>query len=208
MRTFDAVAPFYDLLASLMFWGAIKRSQIHPLESDPPYGKVLIIGGGTGWILEYVLKSPSVTRVDYVECSQKMLDRARKRAFPEVQKVNFIRGDERSIPEGQYDAIVTNFFLDCFEEDRLQKVITVLDHCLKTGGHWYFSDFRIGKAWYAQWWQKPLTWAMIRFFRLTSGLESTRLIDFSVPFASIDLQALERSSYFGGFIESTIYIKQ
>jgi tRNA (cmo5U34)-methyltransferase len=50
-RGFDRLAPFYDSLARLIIGKGIKQSQLHFLNHLRDKTKLLVLGGGTGWIL-------------------------------------------------------------------------------------------------------------------------------------------------------------
>jgi tRNA (cmo5U34)-methyltransferase len=51
-RGFDRLAPFYDSLARLIIGKGIKQSQLHFLNHLRGQNQgVLVLGGGTGWIL-------------------------------------------------------------------------------------------------------------------------------------------------------------
>lgn len=185
---FDRIAPYYDTIASVVFFGAIKRSQIKNLRTALPKGKVLVIGGGSGWIIPYIFESGQVERLYYIEASHKMLGRSKINCPIELQsKVEFVFGDENTIPHLEFDAVITNFFLDCFEEDRLNKVTRLLYERLKPSGMWYWTDFRIDDYWFYKLWQLPLVWLMYFFFNKTVDLESSQLIDFEKRFNQMEL---------------------
>ena len=173
-------------MASIVFFGAIKRSQKRLLEIAPPQGQVLIIGGGTGWIIPLVLEGAHVSRLYYVEDSAKMLLMAKNNCPSNVvDSVEFILGNEFSLPDKKFDCIITNFFLDCFDEPRLASVMAALNNHLSDEGRWYFVDFEIGQKWYKKFWQVPLIHLMIGFFRLTVGLKRIRPLPFDRYFKPI-----------------------
>jgi len=202
---FDRIAPYYDFLASLVFFGAIKRSQVENLRIIPPKGKVLIIGGGTGWIIPYIFEGGQVEKLHYVEASQKMLEMAQKKCPEEfLGKVEFILGDETAISDVNFDAIITNFFLDCFEEERLKEIMKILYGHLKEGGHWFVTDFQIDQKWYRRIWQNPLLKLMFIFLKLNSKLESGYLVDFDSIFDGFGMGVLSEKRYFGGFVKSNV----
>ncbi|MEZ4686196.1 MAG: hypothetical protein R3B47_09055 [Bacteroidia bacterium] len=50
--SFNRLAPVYDFLASLVFGNRIRQAQRWLLDFIPEGSSILILGGGTGWILE------------------------------------------------------------------------------------------------------------------------------------------------------------
>ena len=205
---FDRIVPYYDWLAAVIFLGAIKKSQIRNLKKLPPNGSVLIIGGGTGWIIPYIFLGARIDKLYYLEASHKMLEISKKACPKELRgRVEFILGDETRIPELAFDVIITNFFLDCFGHTRLDSILILLHNCLKTGGYWYFTDFRIDKRWYQRMWQIPFISVMIRFFRLSVGLETQRLVDLLALIESLPFESLVKDYFAGRVIVSGVYRK-
>ena len=77
---FDRVAWCYDVLAGLVFGPAQRRAQQAALVGLPAGAPhVLILGGGTGWVLLEVLRCRPQATVLYLEASPKMLTRASTR---------------------------------------------------------------------------------------------------------------------------------
>ncbi len=54
MNGFNRIAGVYDFLAKLVFGKHIRRSQEHFLKMVIQQNKVLVLGGGSGWILESI----------------------------------------------------------------------------------------------------------------------------------------------------------
>ncbi len=77
--SFDWIAPYYDWLTRLVFGRSIRRAQRHFLGQIPPGARVLVVGGGTGWLLVDLLKRPAVTHVTYLEASAVMLRLAQQK---------------------------------------------------------------------------------------------------------------------------------
>ena len=73
-KGFDLIAPYYDSLARLVFGDSIRHCQLEYLDKIPPGAQVLILGGGTGWLLGELMKINPSCRVWYLESSIKMLE--------------------------------------------------------------------------------------------------------------------------------------
>jgi len=198
---FDRVAPFYDALASLVFGKKLKAAQVAYIDRIRPGSRVLIIGGGTGWILEKLLKRQPDLQIDYVEASAKMMERAIQRLHD--GQVRFIMGTQNDIPGPVYDVIITHFFLDVFAPATLHKVVKQLNGMLVPGGLWLCADFRdTGKAFH-----RFLLWVMHRFFSLSTGLESAQIQDIQEAINRQGLSLAAMQDWKGGLIFSGLFQK-
>lgn len=203
-NSFDSIAWVYDSLAKLVFGDTIQSAQLEFLAEIKPSSSVLIIGGGTGWILNE-LDSLSVSiNVDYIEASVKMLEKSKLRGPFRNIEVRFIRGTQDSIQEHtQYNVIITNFFLDVFTEDNLLNVMQKLDSSLSEEGTWMMTDFvENGK-----WWQRLLVKMMYSFFRITTRLEGRELQNFDYYFRNMGYSLIKEMGFFKQMIASRIYAK-
>lgn len=207
---FDSIAPFYDSLSRLVFGDALRRAQVEHLGAIPEQAHVLLIGGGSGWLLEQLLLQKPQANVTYLESSAKMLELAQKRckqfAIP-TATVSFRLGDEHSLqPDESFDVIITPFLLDLFPDDRLQHLMSRLYTTLRPGGCWLFSDF-----WSvhdpAPFWQRLLLRSMYTFFGLVSGVKATQLPDFGLHFQRLRLQEQAGAHFYGGLIQAKAYRK-
>lgn len=202
---YDAVAGFYDPLSRLVFGNAIVRSQVFLLSSIPVQANVLIVGGGTGWILEEISKIyPAGLNITYVESSERMIQKSQKRNAGENQ-VNYIHAPiQEAVPEGVFDVVLTPFLLDNFTNDALKPVFVKLDRHLKRGGLWLFADFQVQEG-------RPSSGILLKimylFFSIFCGLETSRLPDSAAHFQQFKYQEKSRKEFFGGFISSVIWQK-
>ncbi len=208
--SFNRVAPFYDLLARLVFGKAITKAQTCFLDQIPTAASVLIIGGGTGWVLEEVLRRKQANRVDYVEASEAMLQLAQKKyqamAGHHQATVHFISGTECSIPaRAQYDVVLTFFVLDVQpDDDTLYKMMHTLHTHLKPSGLWLFADFKPQNCW----WHKALVKLMFWFFWLTCHLAHKQVPDYERAFSKLQLRKTSTAYFYGQLIHSVVYRKE
>lgn len=197
---FDGIAGVYDTLSAIVFGSSLKKAQVAFLEDLPVKGTVLIIGGGTGWILKQVLVRRPNLNVDYVESSQKMLSLSRK-SVSDQSHIRFIHGTEKDIPGNDYDGIITNFFLDVFSPDNLTGVMSALGDRLSPGAIWLCTDFRTTKRVS----HRFLIWLMHRFFRVFTALEANDLLDFRPYFSKAGMSLQQETQFRKGLIFSAIY---
>lgn len=195
---------FYDRLSKAIYGKALIRAQVYLLKDIPTGSKILIAGGGTGWILEEIAKvRPSGLAITYIEIAENMMSLSRKRNAGS-NRVEFINDAVENIGlSNDYDVVITPFLFDNFTEENLQKIFQHIHQCLKANGLWLNADFQLT----GKWWQKVLLKSMILFFRLVCHIEATKLPDIKKCFAEYDYHIIQQSTFFGDFILSTIYQK-
>jgi len=206
-NNYDRIAPYYDTLSRLVFFKAQVKAQINQLSFIPANSNVLIIGGGTGWVLEEIAKiHPQGLNITYVEISEKMLVLSKKRKTGENEVTYIHAPAEEFKTTKNYEIILTAFLFDNFAADRIQYVFTELNNMLKPGGTWLFCDFYYsevrGKKW--QWY---LLKTMYLFFNKISNVEAKALINTERNFAVYQYQPLATAYYYGGFIKAITYQK-
>jgi len=206
-NNYDRIAANYDRLSRLIFGKSIVRAQQSLLPLITPPARVLIVGGGTGWILEEMARVfPSGLTIDYVEISSNMLDLARKRDF-KSNTVTFVHaGIEDYAAPSAYDVLMTPFLFDNFRRERARVVFQKLDNILKKNALWLFTDFHIDKNIHRLW-QKALLRSMYIFFRNISHVEADHLPDMSMLFDTNGYHLTLENYHFGRFIRSAAYRK-
>jgi SAM-dependent methyltransferase len=82
INNYDIIARRYDFLSRLVFRQAQVRAQVQLLAYLDDGERILIVGGGTGWILEALTAArPSGLKITYVEISANMLALAARRNY-------------------------------------------------------------------------------------------------------------------------------
>lgn len=207
MNSFDAIAPYYDQLAKLVFGRSLQASQSVHIPLIPAHSKILIIGGGTGRSAWEILQVTPGVEIVFVEKSEQMLNIARRRfECVDQPKITFI-----NLPYEEYDSplrfdvVVAQCYFDLFAADSLQSNINRAKLCLNRGGLMVVSDFQKIKAKSARVWQEPFIWFMLKFFRMAARLESKRLIDINAAIKSTGFAVVEERFFFGQLIFSRVY---
>ncbi|WP_461139957.1 class I SAM-dependent methyltransferase [Spirosoma pomorum] len=209
---FNGVAPLYDALAFLIFGRRLERAQAVFLRPNARLSiskgaSVLVVGGGTGRILEPLMQNCQPDRVVYLEKSARMLARASRRMAETalLGTVEFRLGDETALRPGErFDVVITPFLLDLFTETTLRnELLPKLDSVLAEGGYWLVTDFvRTGV-----WWQEMLLWTMIRFFRVTAGIETRGLADWQKLMSALGLRLRAFQPKLDGLVSTELYQK-
>jgi ubiquinone/menaquinone biosynthesis C-methylase UbiE len=104
---YDRNARLYDLIESPMELVAFRRWR-HKLWAQVPGGRVLEVGVGTGKNFLYYPKDAHVTAIDL---SDKMLERARRRAARQGIAVELLQMDAQALafPDRSFDYVVATF---------------------------------------------------------------------------------------------------
>jgi ubiquinone/menaquinone biosynthesis C-methylase UbiE len=206
-NNYDKIAGYYDTLSRLVFFKSQVNAQINQLQHIPKNRTVLIVGGGTGWILEELARvHVGGLKVVYVEISAKMIALSQKRNYGDnhVEFVNL--GIEDFKTDVVFDVILTPFLFDNFAEDRATKVFRQLNECLKKDGLWFLVDFSLNKT-NGNWWKWVILKSMYSFFKLLGIVEATSLIDMNPYFLQVHYQIIEERFYYGSFIKATVFKK-
>lgn len=206
---FDQAAWFYDALAALVFGSsqqAAQQAALRGLPAGAPH--VLILGGGTGWVLGEVLRRAPAATVLYLEASPRMLARARARlarTHPQrMGQVEFRHGTQAVLqPTEQFGTIITFFVLDCISSADIGAALAQLRAAQRPGAPWLVADFRPARHGWRHW----LLQSMYIFFRFTTGLRAHEMPDLRTALGRLGLAAGHPQLFFGGAIEALIFME-
>ncbi len=200
---YDNSAPFYDRLSRLIFGRALINAPVHFLPLIPANSSVLIVGGGTGWILEEIARvHPFGLSITYVEISARMTDLSRKRNVA-GNHVVFINQPVQDVSLSAQDVVITPFLFDNFTEANVPPLFDHIHQQLKPGGIWLNTDFQIS----GKWWQHVLLKSMLLFFKVLCGVESWRLPDADKQFQLNDYVTTGKQTFYGDFVVTRCYRK-
>jgi tRNA (cmo5U34)-methyltransferase len=200
---FDSIAPVYDLLSRAVYGKSIVAAQQYFLKYIPEGSNVLIVGGGTGWIIDAIFETNKTCSIIYMEASQKMLQKAKNRiAVNDQSRIEFLL--QSDIPsDGVYDVVITNFLLDLFPKQKLTQILKQLKDRMKYDGRWIVTDFVDG----GKYWQRLLLWMMYWFFKRVSKIETTKLPPWQLLLKETGMRETEVKYFYAGFIKTALYQK-
>ena len=194
-NNFNFVAPFYDILAHLVFGNNLIKSQIHFLSKIKRTDEVLILGGGTGELLESI---PQCKSVSFLDLSEKMIVRAKNRMSK--NPIDFICADFLTHDfHSKYDVIICPFFLDCFNESNLKEVISKIKNLLKDNGRLIVTDFQKTND------NRFFLNLMHYFFRVSTSLEAETLKNIHREVELRGFIRLELKYFYRNMIFSRLY---
>jgi ubiquinone/menaquinone biosynthesis C-methylase UbiE len=203
--SYDSTTWFYERLSKLVFGQAQVRAQNYFLSQIAPGAYILIIGGGTGKMLETLAGlHPSGLNITYVEASAKMMALSKKRNAGQ-NHVMFINSDIANLSfDQEFDVVITAFLFDNFSDEILADTFPMIDMKLKPGGLWLDTDFQLT----GPLWQKVLLKMMYTFFKLMGAVEVTKLPDVRRMFNTHGYRVKKEKAFYGDFILARVYQKK
>ncbi len=199
---FNNSAWFYDNLSRRVYGRALINAQVYLLRHIPAGASVLVVGGGTGWILAELAEiHHSGLNITYIEVSAHMMARSKKRNTRNNHVVFINDAIENVSLPADFDVVITPFLFDNFTDQTTQRVFDHIHPLLKPNGLWLNSDFQLT----GKWWQGVLLRSMILFFRVICNIEASRLPDVERHFEAHDYKTIAKQTFFGDFIVSKVY---
>ncbi|MET4083119.1 ubiquinone/menaquinone biosynthesis C-methylase UbiE [Pedobacter sp. UYP30] len=207
MSNYNRIAYYYDTLAKLVFGKSQINAQKDQLVYIQPNSKILIVGGGTGWILEEIAKIfPGGLVIDYVESSNKMIGIAKKRNIGR-NTLNFLSSSiENFRPTKVYDVVITAFLFDNFVQPQADVNFLIVHNYLKENGYWLFSDFDVERKRYVNW-RNVLMKAMYLFFKVVADVKPKGLIEIKPLFRFYNYEVVFEKWYYKKVIRAAVYRK-
>jgi ubiquinone/menaquinone biosynthesis C-methylase UbiE len=180
----DPIARVYRWLEYASFGRGLQRCREAFLPEIAGAREVLLLGDGDGRFLAAFLHRNPDAHVTSVDSSGRMLALARDRIRPWTgaigpdRQVRFHQADAatwRPPPGTCFDLIVTQFFLDCFDDGDLERMIPALAGAAAPGARWLVAEFRQPAHGPAAWRAKIWIGSLYAAFRLMTGLEARQL---------------------------------
>lgn len=205
-NNYNKIAGIYDFLSRVVFQKSIINAQKFLLQHISADSKILIVGGGTGWILEELSKMYNEgIEITYVEKSSQMITLSKQKNI-QHNTIEFInKGIEEFSTEKKFNAVFTAFLFDNFQQEKIELVFSKLNQLLKPNGLWLYADF-INHKNNSAWWQKFLLKTMYLFFKLTCNIETQQLIDMSSYFDG-SYNKISEEYFYHNFIKAVVYKK-
>jgi ubiquinone/menaquinone biosynthesis C-methylase UbiE len=175
--SFERLAPHYTWMETVLAGSRLQRCRTEFLHELAGYDRILIAGVGHGHFLRAVTRRFPRAQITSVDASAGMLARARRRTGTRAGRLEYVHA---SLPEWQparsaYDAIVTHFFLDCFEGRDLANVIGVLSSAARPQARWLLSDFAVPDRGWRRQRARAIHAAMYAIFRPIAGVRARRV---------------------------------
>jgi SAM-dependent methyltransferase len=177
--SFDRLAPHYTWMERVLAGPRLQRARIAWLEALAPREHVLIAGVGHGHFLATAAKRFPHLRFTCVDASGGMLAEAGRRARRHgiADRVEFVPGalPAWQPPRATFDAIATNFFLDCFAAPELALVVNALAESARADATWLLADFTVPARGLGRQRARAVHALMYAFFRRATKISARRV---------------------------------
>ncbi len=207
-RGFDRIARFYRLLETIAFGRALERARFQYVDRLASCGRILVIGEGDGRFLTRSMRVAPQARVTCIDASAAMIELARARLTPDERlRVTFLHGDARSVslPAGPFDAAVTLFFLDCFTDADVSRIVGRVAPVLAPDAVWLFADFAVPARGWRRFYARLCVGALYAFFRWETGIEARRLPDMEGAIAAAGFQPAAEMTLQAGLLRTVVF---
>lgn len=209
-KGFDRITGIYDVMACFFSFDRINKSQLAFLSPLSTQKTALILGGGTGYFLQQLLKQNTSIQVTYVDVSPKMIAYSRKRIQKnrpqDIERVSFICAAVEDLDWQSYDLIVCNYILDLFDNATVEKLAKKFKHNLNPEGFLYVTDFQIPEN------NKFLKWSttlglkiLYKFFGYTTQLHTKQLPEIDRLLKEQGFSISESKSFLCGILMCQLY---
>jgi ubiquinone/menaquinone biosynthesis C-methylase UbiE len=205
--SFDVLAPHYRWMEFVAAGEKMQRCRTSFLGRVTEAKTVLILGDGNGrFLLECRRKLPHA-KITSVDASARMLALARRRLAKngaDGEPVDFICADALAWtpPENNFDLVVTHFFLDCFQLEQVEALITKLARASAPRANWLVADFQLAANGLTRQRSRVILWMLYRFFRLATRLSATELTPPDVFLQRNGFELRERQVHDWGLLHS------
>lgn len=208
--SFDPIARYYRWLEMFTFGSVLQKARNRWIDRIAPPKRALVLGQGDGRFVCELLRVHGEARVDCVDASGRMLEIARQRVdklpAQDVNRVRFFQQDAVFwSPANCYDLLVLNFFLDCFARSEVLSIIQKLAHAAMPSAHLFLADFAVPEKFVARAHAKFWLSIMYRFFRVTSDIPASELIDPTSILEANRFVCLARSHWRVGLVKSELW---
>jgi SAM-dependent methyltransferase len=168
---------------------------------------ILLLGEGHGRFVRALAALPGERSILCVDQSRGMIEVARER-LPEERGITFQCVDIFEFePSGQFDAVATHFFLDCFTEAQLDRVIPKISGFVAEGGLWHLADFQIPTGFIRGLRARIVLRLAYLFFRVMTRLPARRIIPPQARLSASGWTRARRREFNFGLLYSELWRK-
>lgn len=203
VNNYNHIAAYYDVMAKIISFNQISKSQTFFLPQLIQSRHCLIVGGGTAHYLNDLLKANKHLKVTYLDTSSRMTLIAKQSIEPrQLERVSFL--NEESQLNGKFDALILFYFLDLFDEPTITKQLIKYDHLLEKGSKVLVSDFLPKQSFWSQLYHQ----CILLFINTTTNGKIKRFLDYQAIITKMDRWVKTQSQSFGNHFFSVIYEKK
>lgn len=205
---FDRVARVYRWLEHAAFGTALQRARFVHLHHLHDCRRILLLGDGDGRALARILEVAPASTVTSVDASSRMLEQASRRIRDaDRDRVTLHCADARtlSLLPQSVDAVVTQFFLDCFTPGEMTALVHSVAPAVRTGGLWLFADFTLPPRGARRAVAGTIVTALYAFFRWTTAITARALPPSEEALRHAGFVAVDDATLAGGLLRSVVF---
>lgn len=211
---FDSLARLYRWMEYFSFGLILERCRFYFLADCAHARRALVLGDGDGRFTARLLAANRIVQVDAVDSSAAMLRELERRAAQAVDdagiRLRTIQADLRSFTpdRGDYDLIVSHFFLDCLIYGELEEMVARIVPHLAPEAIWLNSEFSIPE----QGWRRIIARSLIRSlyfaFDKMTHLHVQQIPDYPQALERIGFRRQCQAQFPGGLLVAEIWMRQ
>jgi hypothetical protein len=110
-----------------------------------------------------------------------------------------------SAPPEKFDLVVTNFFLDCFRAEELQRLVPLLAGSTTAEAIWLLTDFREPERGWPRWRARIILALLYTFFQVATSLSANWLTPPDRFLAGAGFDLIERRFVSFGFVHADLW---
>lgn len=210
--SFDLLAPHYTWMEAVLAGPRLQRCRVAWLDELAGCRDILIAGVGHGHFLKRCAQRFPAARITSVDASAGMLRRAERRARAaeiDAQRLEFVHAALPAWrpPRESYDAIVTNFFLDCFPPEELREVVAALANAARPTARWLIADFTVPPRGLARQRARAVHALMYAFFRRIAKLRACRVTEPDALLRAHGFALARRQTSEWGLLHSDVWVR-
>lgn len=207
---FDLLAPIYPSMEQLLAGPRLQRCRTAWIDELAGARRLLVAGVGHGPALAGLLQRHPDLHITCVDASARMLAVAQQRARRaglDLDRLEFVHATlpDWQPPTGQFDAIATHFFLDCFAPEQLGPVVAALARAATPDVRWIVSDFTVPARGPARWRALAVHRLMYLFFRIVTQLPARRVTPPDPVLAAHGFHLRRRQTHDWGLLHADLW---
>jgi ubiquinone/menaquinone biosynthesis C-methylase UbiE len=208
---FDRLVDVYRGLELLAFGHDLERARFVHLDILREAESILVLGEGDGRALERLVNLAPRARIHCVDASEAMLARSRQRlgSSSAISRVHWEQADIfalRLAPQ-RYDAVITFFFLDCFDHAGVEEIVRNVTDALQPEALWLFADFVLPAGRIARLRARVWLAVLYAFFRWQTGLRVQHLPPSESIMSSAGFRPVSVRDFQHGLVRSSVFVR-
>jgi cyclopropane fatty-acyl-phospholipid synthase-like methyltransferase len=207
---FNHIARPYRWAEYASFGPFLLRCRLAQLPALEGARRALVLGDGDGRFLARLMRANPELSADAVDSSRSMLEildrRISKMGDNARRRVTLHHADVLSwTAQDKYDLVVSHFFLDCFFEHQLERLMDRIAPHLVQGARWVVSEFSIPERVPASYLCGGIVRLLYGSFGLVTGLAVRGLPDYCAVMRRWGFHLTRKDTFLGGLLESQLW---